>query len=95
MKKTLVVATALTFLVLSVACKQQTVAIGGECSTRDDCKDRNDCMKSADGKGQCTKTCAPSFSDCPAPTTCQAVSVSIDVPGKTVDMPKAYYCLTK
>jgi hypothetical protein len=82
-------------LVALVACKKSEV--GGECSSRDDCVNRNDCVKDSNGKGQCTISClAPtpgSKDECPSPTTCQGVAMSIQVPDKTVNVPNVYRCL--
>ena len=84
---------ALSLLALGGCKKSESVAVGGECSERDDCVNRNDCLKLGNGKGVCTKSCLPSSSDCPPPTTCQSVNLSIDVPGKTVNVPKVNRCL--
>lgn len=91
--KRLGIAVMVSLVLAFVACKKsESVPVGGECSSRDDCQNRNDCMQVGDKK-QCTKTCLPSASDCPAGTTCQSVSLSVDVPGKTVTVPKMNYCL--
>jgi len=90
------IAVAVALFVLSpLACKKPS-AVGGECSSRDDCAERNDCLKLPSGSGVCTKSCLPSSpGDCPPPTTCQSIAMSVDVPGKTVNIPKINRCLPK
>jgi hypothetical protein len=84
----------------SLGCKSETIPVGGACDSRDDCKNRVDCMKGPDGKGVCTISCTlPTSLDptdsCPAPTKCTVVNLSVEIPDKTVNVPKAYYCLPK
>jgi hypothetical protein len=89
---------AAALLTLSVACtKSESVPVGGECSSRDDCQKRNDCMQLAPGKKVCTQTCMTfPKDDCPAPTTCQKVDMSMDTNGgKTVSATGINYCLPK
>ncbi len=92
------------FLFCASGCKSETVAIGGECSSRDDCVGREDCLKLPSGKGVCTKSCSmpvvmgppgtpPTADECPAPTKCTMINMSVDVPGKTVDVPKIPRCM--
>ena len=73
--------------------KSESVPIGGECSERDNCVGREDCMKLPSGKGVCTKSCNPASDDCPAPIKCEMISLSVDVPGKTVEIPKIPRCM--
>ncbi len=81
----------------ATGCKSETVPVGGECSSRDDCKDRNDCLKLESGKGVCTKSCTMpssiSSDDCPPPTKCTMISMTVTVPGKDVQIPKIPRCM--
>ncbi len=92
-------------LALGLSCKSETVAVGGECSSRDDCKNRNDCIKLPSGKSVCTMSCSmpltmgppgtpPEKDSCPPPTKCTMVNMSVEIPDKTVEVPKIPRCLT-
>ena len=89
---------AVLFAVLSVllvvACtKSESVPVGGECSSRDDCMKRNDCMKVESGKSYCTQSCIPSGNDCPAPTKCQKVDMTVSQGSKSVNAAGISRCL--
>src|SRR5687768_9758760 len=84
----------LVLVTLSAACKKsESVPVGGECSSRDDCQGRNDCLKVASGKSYCTKSCLPSASDCPAPTTCQKVDMTVTQGSQSVGAAGISRCL--
>jgi len=73
-----VVGIVLGAVALVAACKKgESVPVGGECDSRDDCQKRNDCLKVASGKSYCTQSCIPSANDCPAPTKCQTIDLTV------------------
>ena len=76
--------TALLTVAIGACKKSESVAVGGECDSRDDCMKRNDCMKIASGKSVCTQSCIPGGTDWPATTTCKMVDLTVSQGSKSV-----------
>lgn len=79
---------------LATACKKaESVPVGGECSSRDDCVGRNDCLKVGSGKSYCTQSCIPSADSCPPPTKCQKVDMTVTQGSNSVSAAGISRCL--
>lgn len=82
-------------------CRDHNVPIGGKCSRQKDCQDRNakgawnaECLELDEGS-LCTRRCWPGSDDCPPPTSCEKIDMDVHVPGQTVQVHGASYCMPK
>lgn len=81
--------------VVAVGCKKENVPVGGKCSSRDDCKNRNPCLKMPGGKGVCTRICRTfPKDDCPEGTKCTPVNLTVKSGARKMGSAKGIkYCL--
>ena len=70
--------------------RQNSVAVGGECSQRDECKAPADACLSLKGRSVCSMFCTDS---CPNGLTCQTVDISMDTGAGFNDLPNQKVCL--
>ncbi len=73
--------------------KDRSVQVGGACDEDSNCVAFSECMTLENEKRICTKSCVPVNKECPAPLSCEKVSLTQTVGSKNLGTVDVYRCI--
>ncbi len=73
--------------------KDRSVQVGGACDEDSNCVAFAECMTLENEKKICTKSCIPANNECPAPLTCEKVSLTQTVGTKNLGTVDVFRCV--
>lgn len=84
------------FVAVAPGCKSKkdrSVQVGGACDEDSNCVAFAECMTLDNEKKICTKSCVPANKECPAPLTCEKVSLTQTVGTKNLGTVDVFRCV--